>query len=59
MNSEYDIKRVAVIVHLKNFQVPYARSEGHLMEVVENVCTNFEDYAQAKYKASDKATIIR
>lgn len=39
--------------------VPYARSEGHLMEVVENVCKNFEDYAQAKYKASGKPTIIR
>ena len=29
------------------------------MEVVENVCKNFEDYAQAKYKASGKPTIIR
>jgi len=39
--------------------IPYARSEGHLMEVVDDVCKNFEDYAQAKSKSSGKPTIIR
>jgi len=39
--------------------IPYARSQEHLMDVVETVCKGFEDYAQAKYKASGEATIIR
>jgi len=39
--------------------IPYARSQGHLMDVVDTVCKNFEDYAQAKYKSSGKPTIIR
>lgn len=29
------------------------------MDVVETVCKGFEDYAQAKYKASGEPTIIR
>ncbi len=29
------------------------------MEVVDQVCKNFEDYAQAKEKRSGKPTIIR
>jgi len=39
--------------------IPYARSQGHLMEVVDEVCKNFEDYAQAKSKISGKPMIIR
>lgn len=39
--------------------IPYARSQEHLMDVVETVCKGFEDYAQAKYKASGEPTIIR
>lgn len=39
--------------------IPYARSQEHLMEVVDKVCTSFEDYAQAKSKVSGKPTIIR
>jgi len=39
--------------------IPYARSQEHLMHVVENVCKGFEDYAQAKYKSSGEPTIIR
>jgi hypothetical protein len=39
--------------------IPYARSEGHLMEIVDSVCKTFEDYAQAKTKSSGKPTIIR
>jgi len=39
--------------------IPYARSQEHLMEVVDSVCKTFEDYAQAKYKVSGKPTIIR
>jgi len=39
--------------------IPYARSQEHLLEVIESVCKGFEDYAQAKYKASGEPTIIR
>jgi len=39
--------------------IPYARSQEHLMEVVDSVCKNFEDYAQATSKSSGEPTIIR
>ena len=39
--------------------MPYARSQEHLMHVVETVCKGFEEYAQAKYKSSGEPTIIR
>lgn len=39
--------------------IPYARSQEHLTEAVDNVCKGFEDYAQAKYKSSGEPTIIR
>jgi len=39
--------------------VPYARSQMHLLELTENICKNFEDYAQAKTKRAGKPTIIR
>ena len=46
--------------HTFVFQIPYARSQTHLMEVSETVCKdNFEEYAQAKWKKSGKPTIIR
>merc|ERR1712227_904569 len=38
--------------------IPYARSNEHLSEVVDTVCKNFEDYAQATAKASGDPTII-
>ena len=41
------------------FQVPYARSQQHLMDLVDSVCKNFEDYAQAKSKSSGEPLIIR
>ena len=41
------------------YQIPYARSNEHLSEVVDTVCKNFEDYAQATAKASGEPTIIR
>ena len=41
------------------FQIPYARSQMHLLELTENICKNFEDYAQAKNKKTGKPTIIR
>jgi hypothetical protein len=28
---------------------PYARSQEHLMEMVDNICKNFEDYAQVLF----------
>jgi len=39
--------------------IPYARSHEHLGELVDEVCKNFEDYAQAKSKVSGEPTIIR
>ena len=44
---------------LPTCQIPYARSNEHLSEVVDTVCKNFEDYAQATAKASGEPTIIR
>jgi len=40
-------------------KVPYARSEIHLNEIVDTVCKQFEEYAQAREKATGQATIIR
>jgi len=39
--------------------IPYARSQMHLIELTENICRNFEDYALAKVKETGKSTIIR
>jgi len=39
--------------------VPYARSQTHLNELIENICEKMEDYAQARWKKSGKATLIR
>ena len=41
------------------FQVPYARSQMHLLELTEKVCEQFEEYAQAKWKSNGQPTIIR
>ena len=40
-------------------KIPFARSQEHLTEVVDNVCKGFEDYAQAKHKSNGQPTIIR
>jgi len=39
--------------------IPYARSQSHLIDLTENICATFEDYAQAKEKRTGKPTIIR
>lgn len=39
--------------------MPYARSEAHLNELVDTICKQFEDYAQAKTKTTGEPTIIR
>jgi len=39
--------------------VPYARSQTHLTDLVEGICERMEDYAQARWKRSDKPTLIR
>ena len=39
--------------------IPYARSQTHLIDLTESICTTFEDYAQAKEKKTGKPTIIR
>ena len=41
------------------WKIPYLRSETHLNEMVETLCKEFEDYAQAKDKESGEPTIIR
>ena len=40
-------------------KIPYARSEGHLNDVLDSVCKQFEEYAQAKEKKNGEPTIIR
>ncbi|XP_059081138.1 protein canopy homolog 2-like isoform X2 [Tigriopus californicus] len=39
--------------------VPYLRSEGHLAEIMETLCEQFEDYAQAQTKGTGRPTLIR
>merc|ERR1719322_1688587 len=41
------------------FNVPYARSQTHLTDLVEKICDTMEDYAQARWKRSNKPTLIR
>jgi len=43
----------------KRETIPYARSQEHLNDMVDTICKNFEDYAQAKSKSTGEATIIR
>jgi hypothetical protein len=40
-------------------QVPYARSEMHLTEVLETVCSKMDDYVRATYKTSGELTLLR
>ena len=35
-------------------QVPYARSQEHLMELTENLCEAFEDYVQVYSTMKDR-----
>lgn len=37
------------------YEKPYARSEVHLMEIFENICDNFRDYAETKNDAGQKS----
>ena len=56
------VKLLCPLIAFVNFcplQIPYARSQEHLSEVVDNVCKGFEDYAQAKKKSNGEPTIIR
>ncbi|KAK7026757.1 Protein canopy 2 [Halocaridina rubra] len=39
--------------------VKYAGSEAHMMEVLESVCDNFKDYAQAQHKETGKIETIK
>jgi len=39
--------------------IPFARSHEHLSNLVDEVCKNFEDYAQAKSKVTGEPMIIR
>ncbi len=41
------------------FQIPFARSQQHLMELVDKVCENFEDYAQVKFEIVNQLHISR
>ena len=41
------------------FQIPFARSQIHLLELTEKICEQFEEYAQAKWKSNGQPTIIR
>ena len=48
------VKGISIIL-----QIPYARSQGHLLELTEKVCDAFDDYAQATVKATGQPTLIR
>lgn len=39
--------------------VKYAGSELHMMEVMENVCENMKDYAQARHKETGKLEAVK
>lgn len=39
--------------------IPFARSHEHLSDLVDEICKNFEDYAQAKSKVTGEPMIIR
>lgn len=45
--------------NLKQVQVPYARSQLHLSEVMDRVCKVFKDYSLANYKSSGRPTLLR
>ena len=38
-------------------QIPYARSQQHLMELVDKICANFEDYVQVCDRPGDAERI--
>lgn len=40
-------------------QVPYARSQLYLSEVMDRVCSSFKDYTLANYKSSGTPTLLR
>lgn len=42
-----------------NKKIQYLRSETHLTDVMDLLCKNFEEYAEATYKDTGKRTIIR
>ncbi|KAG8201080.1 hypothetical protein JTE90_028751 [Oedothorax gibbosus] len=42
----------------KQTQIKYAGSELHLNEILENVCNQMDDYAQAKSKDSGELTLL-
>ncbi|KAK2705249.1 hypothetical protein QYM36_017332, partial [Artemia franciscana] len=39
--------------------IPYARSESFLSELMDVVCSNFEDYAQGTHKRNGRKALIR
>ncbi|EDO43576.1 predicted protein, partial [Nematostella vectensis] len=40
-------------------QIPYARSEAHLTELLENTCENMKQYAESTDQSNGKKTYIR
>lgn len=50
---------IFLILYFNFFQVPYARSEVHLSELLENVCNKMEDYVRATYKSTGELTILK
>lgn len=41
------------------FQVPFARSEGHLLELMEKVCERMNDYGETADSATTRKTYMR
>lgn len=50
---------VCVSAVLWVFQVPLARSEGHLLELMEKVCDRMKDYGETLDPATDRKTYVR
>ena len=48
VNLKNNSKTKSLIFSYLFFQIPFARSQIHLMELVDRVCKNFEDYAQVQ-----------
>lgn len=46
------------IYQLTLFQVPLARSEVHISDILDNICEKMSDYVRARYKSNGQLTIL-
>lgn len=50
---------VCVSAFMSVFQVPFARSEGHLLELMEGVCEKMKDYGETLDPATNRKMYVR